>query len=356
MAFSLGSGKAAVKDRADELKALRAEQKKTKDSLKRLDDNVYFLDYKNDYALDKMLEKGVSNVGEILAFASKTLTLGTRKFKLGKIGAGCTTFNAFNDRNEPLLARNFDYKAAPCLVVRTSPVNGYKSLGITDINFMIYGYKKRPENDRDKLQLLLAPYICMDGINEKGLAIGVLEIKAAPTKQETGKKPIATTIMIRTVLDKAANVDEAIELFRQYDMHDSIFCCYHYQLTDASGRSVVIEYVNNEMRIVEAEKPEGAKYAFTMCSNYFITEGGDNSDGMGYDRYEKCKNRLTEKGGVMTENECLDLLHYCTLRYHHQLCWPVITLWSAVYNCAELNLTLCAGMDYDRKHVIALND
>ncbi len=341
-------------DNAATLKALRAEQQKTKGSLKRLDDNVYLLDYQNDYALDKMLEKGVSNVGELLALASKFLTLGTRKFKLGKLGAGCTTFNAHTPEGAPLLARNFDYKASPCLVVKTAPANGYKSIGVTDINLMLYGYKKRPENDRDKLQLLLAPYICMDGMNEKGLAIGVLEIKATPTKQETGRKPIATTLMIRTVLDKAANIDEAIELFKQYDMHDSIFCCYHYQLTDATGRSVIIEYVNNEMRVVEATKPEGAKYAFTMCSNYFVTEGGDNSKGTGYDRYDKCKNKLTSTGGVMSEDDSLKLLQYCTLRYHHQLCWPVITLWSVVYNCADLTANLCAGMDYEHKHVVSL--
>ena len=337
------------------LKALNADQEKTKDTLKRLDDNIYLLDYKNDYALDEMLENGVSNVGEVLAFASKTMTLGTRRFRAGRIGAGCTTFNAFTQDGEPLLARNFDYKAAPCLVVRTAPENGYRSLGITDTNFMVYGYKKRPENDSDKLQLLLAPYICVDGINEKGLAIGVLEIKAAATKQETGKKPIATTIMIRTVLDKAADIDEAIELFRQYDMHDSIFCCYHYQLTDITGRSVIIEYVNNEMRIVEASKPEGAKYAFTMCSNYFVTAGGDNSKGMGYDRYEKCRTKLTSVGGELSVDESMDLLGYCTLRYHHQLGWPVITLWSAVYNCAQRTVTLAAGMDYEHRHTIGIS-
>lgn len=338
------------------LASLRAEQKLTKQSLKRLDDNIYFLDYKNDYALDEMLKKGVSNVGEVLAFASKTFTLGTKKFKAGNIGLGCTTFSAHTENGDPVLARNFDYKAAPCLVVRTCPENGYKSVGVTDTNFMVYGYKKRPENDRDKLQLLLAPYICVDGMNEKGLAIAVLEIKATPTKQETGRNPIATTVMIRTVLDKAANIDEAIELFRKYDMHDSIFVAYHYQLTDATGRSVIIEYVNNELRVVESVKPDGAKYAFNMCSNYFVTEGGDNSKGTGYDRFDKCKNKLTATGGELNTDDCLKLLKYCTLRYHHQLCWPVITLWSAVYNCADLTVSMCAGMDYEHKHVIALND
>lgn len=336
------------------LSALRAEQKKTKASLRRMDDNVYFLDYQNDYALDAMLKNGVSNVGEVLAFASKNLTLGTRKFKAGKMGIGCTTFSAFTPEGAPLLARNFDYKAAPCLVVKTQPANGYKSIAVTDTNFMVYGYKKRPENDSDKLQLLLAPYICVDGMNEKGLAIAVLEIKATPTKQQTGRTPIATTIMIRTVLDKAANIDEAIELFRKYDMHDSIFVCYHYQLTDATGRSVVIEYVNNEMRVVEAVKPEGAKYPFNVCSNYFVTEGGDNSKGTGYDRYEKCRTKLTSAGGEMTVDDSLSLLHYCTLRYHHQLCWPVITLWSAVYDCKDLTVSVCAGMDYEHKHVFSL--
>lgn len=95
-------------DMISALKTLNTEQKQTKDSLVRLDDNAYLLDYKNDYALDAMIQKGVSNVGELLAYASKIFTLGTRKFKAGKIGAGCTTFSAHTANGEPLLARNFD--------------------------------------------------------------------------------------------------------------------------------------------------------------------------------------------------------------------------------------------------------
>ena len=52
------------------------------------------------------------------------------------------------------------------------------------------------------------------------------------------------------MLDKAANVDEALELLAQYDMHSSAGSCYHFQLADAQGNSAVAEYIDNEFEVI----------------------------------------------------------------------------------------------------------
>ena len=57
---------------------------------------------------------------------------------------------------------------------------------------------------------LAAPYAPLDGMNEKGLAVGVLLIDTKPTNQNTKKVDITTTTAIRLMLDKAKNVDEAL--------------------------------------------------------------------------------------------------------------------------------------------------
>lgn len=57
--------------------------------------------------------------------------------------------------------------------------------------------------------------------------------------------------MIRAVLDTCADVDGAIDLIKSYNMHDSLWTNYHYQIVDAHGRSVIVEYIDNVLHIYE---------------------------------------------------------------------------------------------------------
>lgn len=310
--------------------------------LKKLDETTYTLDYKNDYALDMLLEKGVKNVADLARTMQKHF--GTKKGELKMKGDGfaCTTFNAFNEDGDHILARNFDYKDAPSVVVFTNPENAYKSVAITDTNVMLYGTKLGEAENKNRL--LLAPYACMDGINEKGLSIAVLEIKTSATNQNTGKKDIITTVMIRAVLDKCATVDEAVELFSQFDMHDSLFCNYHYHIVDASGKSIVIEYVNNEMRLIEP-------YDKTQhVMNFYLSKDGDASKGFGYTRQKWVIEAFRENKGVMSEQDAMKLLEKCKLDYKHRRGYQITSLWSAVYNCNKKSLLLTTGMNYDKQY------
>lgn len=67
------------------------------------------------------------------------------------------------------------------------------------------------------------------------------------------------------MLDKAKNVDETLELLSSYDMHSSANSCYHLQICDASGKSVVVEYVDNEMKVVYPDKN------YQYATNFLLT-------------------------------------------------------------------------------------
>ena len=175
-------------------------EKLLKGKFEKLDANTYALQYENDYALDIVLGQGVKNIMELAVLLQKHFHTQKGELKMHGGGFACTTFNAFTKDGQHILARNFDYKDAPSIVVRTAPENGYKSVAMTDTNVLLYGDKLGEKKNRNRL--LLAPYACMDGINEKGLAIAVLEIKTKATHQRTGKKNLTTTVMIRAVLDK----------------------------------------------------------------------------------------------------------------------------------------------------------
>ena len=66
------------------------------------------------------------------------------------------------------------------------------------------------------------------------------------THQRSDKPDLTTTTAIRLLLDRAADVDEAVALLGQYDMNSSIGSAHHLSIADASGRSVVVEYVNGD--------------------------------------------------------------------------------------------------------------
>lgn len=161
-----------------------------------------------------------------------------------------------------------------------------------------------PDDLVGKIYLLAAPYLPVDGMNERGLAINVNTVNGGDfVNQETDKVDLMTTTLIRLVLDKARNVDEALELIRGYDLHDSVGGPYHFQIADKTGRSVIVEYYDNEMRVF------GDDRGFQVMTNHLV--GGDLIDEDfldSYSRYDMIEKELTGKSGVMSTSEAFDLL------------------------------------------------
>lgn len=342
--------KNALKDKrgfAERRKLNTRNQLKTMATLKRLDRNIFLLDCSHDYALDDLLEEGCGSIIEMVDFAARRFFYGAGTVNIAEPEMGCSVFTARNEKGEHIMGRNFDYKNAPCMIVRTTPENGYRSLSVVDTNFMLWGFSSTPEKKDKALGSLLAPYLCVDGINEKGVAIAVLELKSKPTKQSTGKKPIATTTIIRAVLDKAANVDEAIELFRKYDMHDVGGVAYHFAVSDSEGKAVLVEYVDNVMQLFYPESLGDGDVENLIVTNHFISPDGPDVRGDGGERRTKAmKLTLKENNGVISQSEAMKLLSRLQLHYYHALGWPVRTLWSAVYNNDALTMDIVAGQDY----------
>ncbi len=323
-------------------------QNETLDSFKKIGDDLWLMEYKCSYNLDKMLEKGCGSIMDAVRFLQKELRLPGLYPNTFKDGFACSTFNCQNEEGKYIFGRNFDYKKAPTVVMWSEPENGYKSISVIDSTMFLYGTEHyQLKNANRPKRIMGAPYMSMDGINEKGFSCAVLEIKSKATKQNTGKKPIITTVAIRAALDRCETVDEAIELFSNYDMHDSLFINYHYQFADAYGNSAIIEYVDNKMHVIRQNQQNEC----LALTNYFLTPGGDNSKGMGEDRYERITQKLKETDGRLSEDDAMKLLSECVLDYTHKLLkHPVITLWSAVYNCTDKSMLLCVGMDYDKKY------
>ena len=124
------------------------------------------------------------------------------------------------------------------------------------------------------------------------------------------------------MLDKCATVDEAVALLEQYDMHSSANSCYHFQIADASGETVVVEYIGNEMSVLE---PGDETTAAPLSRDARIwrdelpAHGPATTTSVAVrDRYAILADGLTAADGVLSEDAAMDLLSAVAQGAAHQ--------------------------------------
>ena len=301
------------------------------------DGKLYTMDYTADYQLDALLEANVTDVEGMVRFLQKTLLAGGTA-SVGAVDAGCSAFTAQSEEGKFLYGRNFDYKMdMTAVLVRTAPENGYRSIGLANVGWI--GYTAGTLNDgiTDLSMAAFFPYLLMDGMNEKGLAMSVLKLRGDPTLQDTGKNKISTTVALRLVLDRAATVDEALKLLDEYDMQSSMpEANFHFLLADASGKAVVLEYLPNGQRMV---------YDQNYVTNFYLTENVPYAPVRGKDRYDLIEQTLIFKKGVMSEAEVMALLAVIGQPETEEA--TSMTQWSVVYNLTDLTGRVAVVREYD---------
>lgn len=252
----------------------------------------------------------------------------------------CSTFYTQSNEGDYMFGRNFDYGYSPSVIVHTNPGNGYESISMVNLTLITYDAGNLPDAYSDRYAMLAAPYFPVDGMNEKGVAIGVLTVSDAVTNQDTNKVDITTTAAIRLVLDYAATVDEAIALLKQYDMHSVLGGAYHFQISDATGKSVIIEYIDNELTLTEMEA------SYQICTNFIVAQD-TGSLAKSCDRYQTMQSVLDSSNGIISFQEGMDLLQRVTLGAQSTTKEDGGTQWSSLYNNSNLTAVICLGMDYD---------
>ena len=195
--------------------------------------NLYQIDIKYDYDLDQIIDYGITdNQSMIDAIIKEALPLLPVKIKAPDFG--CTAFTMTDNQKQVHMGRIYDFKLdTSAMLVYCTPKNGYKSVAFAALDNI--SANTPDESMKKKLATLTSPFICLDGMNEKGVSIAVLTLDSEPVFQNTGKPTIATTLAIRLVLDRAASTQEAVDLLKEYDMFASSGRDYHFYITDASG-------------------------------------------------------------------------------------------------------------------------
>jgi len=291
------------------------------------------------------------------------------------IDAGCSTFVTRNLEGEVLFCRNYDFshylhndKSNPrtginVIIEGNNPKAKYRSLGVADaywLDFKNGTYAKGAADDgkTDLSPFIVTPYICMDGINEKGLGISILALcvksnwvsipydsyaeKLDKNKEnlfldKEGEEPdpywlkashgsIAVNeadkkawisekewlqtnkegqpyylhpVAMRIALDNCASVDEAIAYFDSINLRAAMpGADYHIMIADTSGKSALLEWDDGVMKVSDIDH---------ATNHYVCKDDPFFKDGCGRDECLKAGLFRTRKAG-MREDFAANLL------------------------------------------------
>jgi len=295
-------------------------------SIEQVDDfPMYTMTYYGDYGFDEFLKEGAKDDSSIEQFVTKRLLKGI-PVDLGVVGDGCTAFVAENEAGELIYGRNFDYDYSPSLQLITTPENGYRSISTVNLNFAGYGKDNLPDGlSLDSIATLSAPYLPVDGMNEKGFAVALLVVPEAPIDQDETKVSLNTTTAVRLLLDKAATVDEAVELLESYNIYFSGDLACHFLVADALGNSALIEFWDGELQVVTSPEDYQIASNFIAYNNLNIGIGYDE-----FERYNKVKDTLISNSGKINEEAAVNLLTSIGLKDNDTA--DDLLQWSVIYN------------------------
>lgn len=295
-----------------------------KNNFTKISENVSSAVYVGDCGFEQFLENGgASNEEEIFAFlAERTNNPANLRFSVD--GTGCSTMQAKGSSGY-FFGRNFDWEDCRILILSAYPDNGYASVSCVDTDFIVQTGGSMPD---DQL-LLAAHYAPLDGINEKGLCISVNQLPDGMSlHQNTGKVNLTITTAIRLLLNHAATVEEALELLRQYDLHTFRNLIFHYMIADAAGNSVCVEYIDNQMSVIETP----------VVTNHYLTPGPYFGQGRGnsQQRFDSLTGALAVKE-IMTPGDVFAAME--SARQGH-------TQWTVIYDQTSLTASFRAKTDY----------
>lgn len=198
-----------------------------------------------------------------------------------------------------------------------------------DLNYLGYSKENPPDRSLIGSNLLYAPRITIDGINEYGLAVAILAVPIAEPPFDPNKPDTDEVGMMRLILDDAKTIDEAVEIIKQYNIlfHEG---AGHFMIADASGDSAVIEFIDGQVVVFRTDTD------WQVCTNFILSQEDRNKNGLF--RYETAMECLNENSGILSEEQAMQLLSDVS---------QDSTVWSVIYNLRTGEMQIAMGKKYE---------
>ena len=339
------------------LAARTPDQQATIGTLRRVDKNGYLFEiqYKADYRLDQVIADQPLDPAALLSAIHKQL-LSDSSFSYTPLPSSfqCTALACTTPESAPLLAHNYDMTNddRATVVVHTAPVGKYASVGLADMGWLGMTKDAFLSSMTGQEALLYAPYLVMDGVNEKGFAIATLSIPALnPNQEDNGFPKIFSGLIPRYMLDNARSVQDALTKFQELDVKMAFpkNHSFHWLLNDAYGDCAVVEFLNGHCSI--QAKAFTAKHQ--TVANYWLSTDKKLPGENGFARVKLIEKNL-KKNPLPTEQQTMDLLEATVLTKDPELKksglnMNLATNWSVVYNLEKLTAAICLRENFNQQ-------
>ena len=255
----------------------------------------------------------------------------------------CSLFAALGDAENMLFGRNFDWEYSPAVLLFTNPPGGYASVSMVDIAYL--GYEETEAGTLidlpidERRALLDAPFLPFDGMNEHGLTVGMAAVPPGHMRSNPEKETIDSLMVIRKMLDRARDVDEAVAIMGSYNIDMGGGPPLHYLIADRSGRSVLVEFYQGELVVISNE------VAWHQATNFLRSSSVESAEGICW-RYDAIHRWMENNAGQVTLMEAIDLLKEVSQEG---------TQWSIVYGINAGDIHVVMGQRYQNIHSYQLN-
>jgi choloylglycine hydrolase len=225
----------------------------------------------------------------------------------------------------------------------THPPDGYSSVSIVDLAYFGYSPDELPRLHElplsDRTPLLEAPWWPFDGMNEHGLAIGMAAVPSGNMAVDPQKRTIGSLEIMREVLDHASTVDEALDIFEDFNIDMRGGPDLHYLIADRSGRAILIEFYRGEMLLIENTDP------WQLATNFLFSSINGSAEGKCW-RYDTVLEEFTRLDGALPPETGMELLETVSQQN---------TQWSVIYGMSTGQVDLVVGQEYQQVYSFDLD-
>jgi Linear amide C-N hydrolases, choloylglycine hydrolase family len=256
----------------------------------------------------------------------------------------CSLFATLGNNANHLYGRNFDWEYSPAVLLITQPEDAYASVSMVDLSYIGFRSDQLGSLDQlpieERLPLLEAVNLPFDGMNEKGLVVGMAAVPPGDMVADPAKPTLDSLGIIRQLLDRAANIAEALEMFKSNNIDWGSGPPLHYLVADQSGKAVLIEFSDGQIVVIANKNP------YHLATNFLVSQSGTNPKGQ-CPRYDAIFDSLDQKRGVLSLSQALDLLESVS---------QSSTQWSVVYDFSLLRINIVMGRAFHFVHTFSFGE
>lgn len=305
------------------------DEQRTLASLRKVDDfPLYLMRYYGDYGFNESLQGRAEACLWLPAVKKEPLAEWT-----------CTCFAGLSPDGAKIFGRNFDWTAQAALLLFTDPPDAYASVSVVDLTYV--GFSQSEPDAEQRRRLLCTPFMPFDGMNEKGLAVGMMAVDGQAPR-DPQKTTIDSLEAIRLLLDYASDVPEAVAMLQQYNINFGDGPPVHYLIADATGNAAAVEYVRGDVRVIRNEQ------AWQVSTNFLLSEVNPQGAQSPCWRYNITWQALEHTGGLVEPDEAMRFLQQASQGGSQG------TRWSVTYDMTSGHVRIAMGRHYEQVHKFQL--